>query len=330
MLVFIQMSETINPFWYFAGDALTGFVSWGPVALSCISDVVPPNLRAPSFGLQIAGFAVGFAFSPSLAIFFGHFGVSVLSFGLMLLGFLFAVFYFPETLPKEVSEEALRKREEESAIHPTTWGKFVYTIARPLRELSIINRNRLFRLMSALAFFSGISTSADQSLLIYYAEDRLSFNDNDVALLFMVIGISGVIVQVLIIKPLSDLVGQRYVLVIAFVAGTLNNIFCGLTKNKIGIFAGSAVGSLLNMSFPTISAIKSNNVDELEQGRIQGALYSLSSFSYAVGPLSMRFIYHETKDYPYPGAGTMFLFAGVLYLFASFISLKLPRGYNLV
>lgn len=325
MLIFMQINETFNPFWYFSGNALSGFVGWAPVALSCISDVVPAALRAPSFGLQIAGFSLGFAFSPTFAVLFGHFGVSLFSFGLLLTGFLFLVFYFPETLPEEVSNEALKLKEEESARHPTFWTKFVYTVVRPFRELSIINRNELFRLLSALAFLSGVSSSADQSLLLYYADDRLSFNDNDVALLFMLVGISGVIVQIGVIKPLNDLVGEQYVLVIGFVAGVLSNVFYGLAKTKIGIFVGNILGSLLYMTFPTISAIKANNVDELEQGRIQGALSSLSSLAYAVGPLSMRFVYHETKDYPYPGPGTMFLAAGALYLLASLLSLKLPQ-----
>jgi hypothetical protein len=39
------------------------------------------------------------------------------------------------------------------------------------RAPSDLNRNRLFRLLSLLAFFSGMVTSGDHTLFIYYIEE---------------------------------------------------------------------------------------------------------------------------------------------------------------
>jgi hypothetical protein len=38
-----------------------------------------------------------------------------------------------------------------------------YVILRLIRELAILNRNSLFRLLSALAFFSGMVATADRT-----------------------------------------------------------------------------------------------------------------------------------------------------------------------
>jgi hypothetical protein len=68
--------------------------------------------------------------------------------------------------------------------------------------------------------------------------------------------------------------------------------------------------------------MKSNNVGKIEQGRIQGALASLSSLASAIGPASLRLVYHLTSDTKYPGS--MFLFASFLYLIAVLCAIALP------
>ena len=323
-LVLLQLIDTMSPNYYYIANASTGIVNWIAIALSALSDVMPKKWRAPSFGLLLAGFSLGFAFSPLLALVFSHLGVSIFSLSLLVTGFLFAACLLPETLPPEIAQEAIRARSVDPE-NETALGCVLRHVLRPLRELSILNRNRLFRLLSALAFFSGMSSSADQSLLIYYLEERLGFNDGDVAVLFMIFGLMGIFVQGVVLKPLNDFIGEKHVVVTAFIFGALHNCLYGLATTKSIIYIGVAIGALTGMSFPTISAIKSNNVAEHEQGRIQGALYSLSSLASALGPASLRFVYHLTKDNDYPGPGTMFLFAALLYLSASFCSCALPK-----
>jgi hypothetical protein len=66
------------------------------------------------------------------------------------------------------------------------------------------------------------------------------------------------------------------------------------------------------------------DVDESEQGRIQGALYSLSALASALGPMTLRFVYHFTKDGAFVGPGSMFIFAAGLYVIASYCAYLLP------
>lgn len=324
-LVWMQMDTTSHPFWFYVGHSISGIVNWMSILFSSLSDVVPPRLRAPSFALMMAGFGLGFAFSPSLALLFGHLGVSIFSLLLQIGCFLFIIFFYPETLPKEVSTASLLMKQKEALQHKSLGARCSHMILRPFRELSIINRNNVFRFLSSLAFLSGVTTSADQSLLLYYIEDRIGFGDKDVALLFIVFGFGSVFVQVFVLKPLNDFLGERLVLIIAFLSGSCVNALYGFARTKNGIFIGAFLNAFLGMSFPTISAIKSNNVEIHEQGRIQGALYSLSSLASAIGPISLRYIYHLTKDFPYPGPGTMFLFASLLYFIAVIIAFDLPK-----
>mmetsp|Transcript_54656 Transcript_54656/g.62013 ORF Transcript_54656/g.62013 Transcript_54656/m.62013 type:complete len:735 (-) Transcript_54656:116-2320(-) len=207
------------------------------------------------------------------------------------------------------------------------WRNF---IVRPIQEMSILNRNTFFRILSSLAFFTGMVTSADQVLLLYYLEDQLAFNQHDVSLMFLIIGISGMIVQVFVMKPLNDRVGEKLVIAISFCCGSTVNFFYGVATHKTTIFAGLMLSCFTNMSFPTISAIKANNVEDCEQGRIQGALYSVKALASGVGPAFLQFIYSKTKERDSAalfgfGPGTMWYCASFLYLIAVGLALTLPN-----
>lgn len=259
LLVLIQLNSSISPIWYYCVGSASGLVNWIAVALSSLSDVMPPKWRAPSFGLLLAGFSLGFAMAPQLALLLGHLRVSILSFFVVLTGLIIVIVYFPETLSPESSAQAQLLRKEQTDGMSRS-EKIVWLMLRPLWELSILNRNNLFRLLSALAFFSGIVSAGDRTLIIYYIEERLGFNDKDVALMFFIMGVLGVFVQGVLLKILNDAIGERLLVTLCFSMGVIHNLLYGLATIKATIFVAVALSSFVAMSFPTISAIKSNNV----------------------------------------------------------------------
>merc|ERR1711959_123720 len=107
-----------NPIWYYRAGMLTGLVNFFAVSLSSVADVVEPRHRATGFGLVLAGFSLGFAVAPTLAVLLGHWTVSVLSFLSGLLGFLTVAFFFPETVPTRASARVhrLRRREMQQVV----------------------------------------------------------------------------------------------------------------------------------------------------------------------------------------------------------------------
>jgi len=57
--------------------------------------------------------------------------------------------------------------------------------------------------------------------------------------------------------------GERMVIVTAFFFGALNNSVYAFASDKRLIFIGATMGCMTGMAFPTISAIKANNVVSL-------------------------------------------------------------------
>lgn len=175
-LVLIQIIPDMSPFWYYAAGSVSGLVNWAAVALSSLSDVMPPHWRAPCFGLLLAGFSLGLALAPQLALLLTHWQVSLLALWMVILGLGMIIFFFPETLRTDTATRAMIVRQEltrQCNGQSHRRKKWVWFFYRPFWELSILNRNHLFRLLSILAFFSGMVAAGDQTLLIYYVEERV-------------------------------------------------------------------------------------------------------------------------------------------------------------
>mmetsp|Transcript_4154 Transcript_4154/g.8607 ORF Transcript_4154/g.8607 Transcript_4154/m.8607 type:complete len:547 (+) Transcript_4154:81-1721(+) len=326
-LLLVQLNPTMSPIWYYTVGALQGLINWMAVALSALSDVMPKQWRAPSFGLVLAGFSLGFALAPQMALFLGPFHVTIFSLTVVMFALVVILVFFPETLSEEASQGAQLVRIDELADLEGN-ERMLWFIMRPFRELSILNRNRIFRTLTVLAFASGISSSGSQALFLYYIEERLGFDLNDVALLFAIIGFSGIFVQGLVLKIVNDLIGERRLLIFSFVVGMIHAILYCVATTKFLIFVSAGFASLVMMAFPTISAIKANNVNQAEQGRIQGALYSVQALASAVGPSIFRLVYSFTKDGSLFGPGSMFMVAALCYFGAAVCSSLLPDEAN--
>lgn len=276
------------------------------------------------FGLVLAGFSLGFALSPIIAIFCSHFTSSLISVSLLILSFTYTLLFLPETLTDQQAADARLQHDEYRLQESESLLRYVIRgICRPFKELSILNRNEVFRLLSVLAFFSGMSNSGDGTLLLYYIEGRLDFTDADVAILFGLMGIIGIFVQSIILKQITEIMGERLVIVFAFICGAITDTMFSFANTKELIFIAIIISSFTGMSFPTISAIKSNIAEQSEQGRIQGALYALSSLARALGPAVLSATYQKTKNTNLPGS--FFLVSTFFYFIAVCCACVLPK-----
>lgn len=93
---------------------------------------------------------------------------------------------------------------------------------------------------------------------------------------------------------------------------------------NIMVFAG-----LSSITFSAISALKSNNVSDSEQGQVQGALFGAQSIAGAAGPLAFSALikYLDTAHGTLPAFPQgVFLLAAVLEFAAFFVTLTIPES----
>jgi len=120
------------------------------------------------------------------------------------------------------------------------------------------------------------------------------------------------------------MLGQKNLLVFSGICGCVHMLGYALAQTKVELFVAASFVCLTMFSFPTISSIKSNNVEETEQGLVQGAVYAVKSLAAAVGPTLFTLIYRATED-SRATRGTMWYAGVVLYAISVVFTTFLPK-----
>jgi len=329
-------------------------VPYNALVFATLSDNCPEEHRAGRFATNLAGFYFGFATAPTLALWMGsHTASSAWSLALSTVALAFSVVFLPETLPAIASASVpVEEHEEigsaavEAATATTTTTEAFETngcetnsspppclqsigaiVLRPLREMTILNRNGVMRLLALGSFLAATVYSTDVSLVLFYIEEHFNVREDDIASMFFIMGVLGAILQGIGLQPIVYILGEHGLLVLAFATGTLHNFLYGVASNKTTITAALSLSQLTKLSYPVLSSLSSRQVGSDEQGQIQGALLALNALGGAIGPISMNWIYERTKTSDkYFGPGTMFLFASFLYFLGTIVISSIPSS----
>ncbi|KAG7340070.1 major facilitator superfamily transporter [Nitzschia inconspicua] len=389
-LVAMQHFPMLNPFYYFAANSSTGLVSYMSIIFAAMADSSNEKFRAASYAMIMAGFYSGFCVAPSIVLFLSHEHAALLSLCLCVAAFVYAVLFFPETLPQTVAEVAaihhaartVNNRDGPSITHiPTTvmtindddveselildnqsqvidqttpllseearvniltipneqvpavnsrhrtnsFQSLVAVIARPFREMSILYRTSFLQILTLASFLSAAVYSTDVSLVLFYIEGHLNVKDADIATMFFYMGIFGVVLQALGIQPLVSCLGEKGLLILSFLSGTLHNFLYGAARDKSAITVALSFSQFTKLNYPILSSLASKAVLADEQGQVQGALLATNALAAALGPVSMNYVYQHTKDTLY-GPGTMFLLASFLYFLGTLCVAIIPMS----
>lgn len=359
VFVVLQLIPSMNPFWYYVALSISGAVDYLSMSFASLSDVLPEDIRTAGYGVVLAGFHGGFCLAPRLPLFMSHFQVSVFSCAAMIAAVFVAVFALQETLPSDVAEQnqqiqrqqqqyenMMQSQRRESGTsgnsyssdgvllteqdNDKSWRWVAQTATKPLRDISILNRDNAFRLLAAGSFFSAMVFSSDKTFFVYYIEDQLNVRDEDVAHMFLIFGFVGVVIQAFLLQPMLKSIGEKPLLVIAFISGTCHNALFGLARStrspKTTILVALCLSQLTKVNFPLLSSFASRGASVNEQGRVQGALFALNALANAIGPMLLEAVYNDTKNsQSFLGPGTMFLCAAILYAVGTIFVSFLPR-----
>ena len=352
VLVMMLKIKSIQPYWFYTANAITGIITNDALFFASLSDNCPVSFRAGRFAMIMAGFYTGFTFAPSFSLYLSHLSASWLSLGLSIMALLVTILFFPETLvtspstptPTSIITEAAPAEEGEEEAEAETDEPNEYSVCksirecnslraigavmiRPLREMTILNRGGAMRLIALGSFLSAAVYATDSSLVIFYIEEHLNVKEDDLAHMFFIMGILGVILQGIGLQPLVFVLGERGLLVLSFLSGTIHNFLYGVARNKTTITAALSLSQLTKLNYPILSSVASQQVGFDKQGQVQGALFGLNSLAGAVGPIIMNYIYEVTKTSNF-GPGIMFIFASFLYFLGTIAVYMIPSSNN--
>ena len=143
----------------------------------------------------------------------------------------------------------------------------------------------------------------------------------------MVVGISTGLISALLTGRMVKRFGEKMTLYIGQFFGAVGMFVAGIARNSLQFFASIPIISLWNISMPAAQSMMTHRVSEREQGELQGALQSLRSITFIIGPIMFLRVFSWFIDPKHgsPMPGAPFYLAAVLLFIAALMSTRIRQ-----
>src|ERR1700719_3719979 len=215
-LDFILMALAPNLWWLLVGRLISGITAASfSTAGAYIADVTPPEKRAASFGLIGAAFGVGFVLGPALGGLLGSISPRLpfwASAFMALANVCWGLFVLPESLPAD-------KRV------PVGWKN-----ANPLGALKLLRSHPMLAGLAVGYFLLNLAHVVLPSTTVLYMHYRYGWDTRAVGLLLAGVGISSLIVQGFLVKPMVRWLRERRAVAAGLTFGAVGFAIYGLAS----------------------------------------------------------------------------------------------------
>jgi DHA1 family tetracycline resistance protein-like MFS transporter len=305
-LDYIVMALAPSIGWLFIGRIISGITTSSiPTAMAYIADVTPKEKRAAAFGLIGMAFGIGFAFGPGIGGMLSQFDPRLpfwVAAGLSLTNWLWGFLFVPESLPEERRKPFELRR------------------ANPVGSLKLLRSHHELWRLTTIQFLAYTAHNVF-SVWALYSIYRYSWNPTSIGISLMVVGICAAIISGGVTGPTVKGLGEKRTLYAGQLCGAAGMIVAGLAKTGAWFLGSIPIISLWNVSMPAAQSIMTRRVSEREQGELQGAIQSMRSITFIIGPVIFLQTFRWSIDKNRPGA-TFFL-AGALLFAAALMSTRL-------
>src|SRR5438128_4477381 len=265
--IVMALSPTIG--WLFLGRIISGITASSiPTAMAYIADVVPKEKRASAFGLIGVAFGLGFILGPAIGGPLGDVSPRLpfwVAAGFSLTNWLYGYIFVPESLRLEHRKAFTLRR------------------ANPVGSLVLLRSHPELWKLATLQFLAYVS---HEVFVIWalYAIYRFAWNQTMVGISLTVVGIFTAAISGGLTGRIVAWLGERRTLYIGQFFGAVGMVVAGLARTGGVYIASIPIISMWNISFPAAQGMMTHRVSEREQGELQGAIQSLRSIAFVIGP----------------------------------------------
>jgi DHA1 family tetracycline resistance protein-like MFS transporter len=304
-LDYVVMALAPSLGWLFLGRVISGITTSSiPTAMAYIADVTPKEKRAAAFGMIGVAFGVGFALGPALGGLLSNINPRLafwVAAAFSLANWLWGYFFVPESLRADQRKAFALRR------------------ANPIGSLVLLRSHpELWRL--ATIQFLAYTAHNVFSVWALYAIYRYVWDQLTIGISLMIVGISTAVISAGLTGRMVKRFGEKRTLYTGQFFGALGMCIAGLARNGALYMGSVPIISLWNMSMPAAQSLMTRRVSEREQGELQGALGSLRSITFIIGPVlfsqTFSFFIDPKHSFHVPGApfylGAALLFTAML------------------
>jgi MFS transporter, DHA1 family, tetracycline resistance protein len=296
--VLMALAPTLG--WLFVGRVISGITAASiSTAYAYVADVTPPDKRAARFGFLGAAFGAGFVLGPALGGLAGTISPRLpfwIAAGLSLANACYGLVILPESLP--VARRA----------------RFAWRRANPFGALALLRSHAMLFRLAIINFLGNLAHAVLPSISVLYMMYRYGWNESLVGLTLAAVGVASIIVQGLVVGPVTRWVGERAALMLGLVFGVGGFLIFALAPTGLVFWLAIPVMALWGLEGPACMALMSRLVGASEQGQLQGANASVTGIANLFGPglftLTFAFAIGGGREFNLPGAP--FLIAALL------------------
>src|SRR5215510_7602274 len=173
--------------WLFIGRIVSGITASNiSTAYAYVTDVIPPERRAKSFGYISAAFGLGFIIGPAIGGYLGNSNLRApfwAAAALSLINSLYGFFVLPESLPCE-------RR-----------AKSVWHMANPLGSLTLLRSHAQLAGLSIVVTLYYLAHTSLPAMWALYTEKRYAWSRGDVGLSLAVVGVCASLISGVLVGP---------------------------------------------------------------------------------------------------------------------------------
>jgi len=297
--IVMALAPTIG--WLFVGRVISGITASSiPTAMAYIADVIPREKRAGAFGMIGAAFGIGFTFGPMVGGLVGNTNPRLafwVAAGFSLTNWIYGFFFVPESLPKGHRKEFTLRR------------------ANPVGSLVLLRSHPELWKLATIQFLAYLSHEIF-AIWALYAIYRFAWDPWSIAKSLFVVGICTAAISGGLTGRIVAWLGERRTLYIGQFFGAVGMLIAGFARSGAVYVASIPVISMWNISFPAAQGIMTHHVSEREQGELQGAISSLRSIAFVIGPFLFSWTFawfiNPKHSFHLPAAG-YYLAAALLF-----------------
>lgn len=311
-LDYIVMALAPTLGWLFLGRVISGITAASiSTGTAYVSDVVAPEKRAGAFAMIGAAFGVGFVLGPALGGLLGNSDPRLpfwVAGGLSLANALYGFLVLPESLSPE-------KRQA-----------FTFRRANPVGALVLLRSHpELFQL--ATIQFIGYVAHEVFNVWALYAIFRYGWKEGTIGLSLALVGACSIVISVGMVRPIVSRLGERRTLYIGQFFGAFGMVLAGLARTSLFFFLSIPVMMLWTISSPAAQGMMTRRVSESEQGELQGAISSLASLAWIIGPglFTCTFAFFIDQNHGWNIPGAPWYLGGFLLFVAMALATRIPR-----
>ena len=265
--IVMALSPTIG--WLFLGRIISGITASNiPTAMAYIADVAPKEKRAGAFGMIGVAFGLGFILGPGIGGPLSEIDLRLpfwVAAAFSLANWLYGYFFVPESLPPEHRKEFTLRR------------------ANPIGSLALLRSHSELWKLATVQFLAYIS---HEVFVIWalYAIYRYAWSQTMVGISLAIVGAVTAAISGGLTGRIVAWLGERRTLYIGQFFGSIGMVIAGLARTGTFYLTSIPVISMWNISFPAANGMMTHRVSEREQGELQGAIQSLRSIAFVIGP----------------------------------------------